>query len=69
MGFMWVYGLMMLFFFCFDLWACPFAGSACALLLRVGLYASSPHSLRSLRAFRSYPSRGYVRVHVRKHVR
>jgi len=33
------------------LWACPFAA------LRVGLYATSPHSLRSLRAFRCYPSR------------
>jgi hypothetical protein len=31
--------------------------------VQVGLYATSPHSLRSLRVFRFYPSRRYTRVY------
>jgi len=44
---------------------CSLLGRVPALSLRVGLFATSPHSLRSLRAFRCYPSRRYARVHVR----
>jgi hypothetical protein len=44
-------------------------GRVPTLALRVGLYAASPHSLRSLRAFRCYPSRGYVRIHIRTRIK
>jgi len=46
-----------------------FYGRVPTLSLRVGLYATSPHRLRLLRAFRCYPSRGYARVHIRTHTR
>jgi len=53
-----------LFFSCIDaIFNVSYFGRVPSLTLRVGLYATSPHRLCLLRAFRCYPSRGYARTY------